>query len=144
MIRLRPHHLLCILTYAGHGYSQGFVENFNAIIRQIAAGEQTIEIVYGPDAICAPLVCGLDHHCTRPSVEQRDRLAAESISQWLEVPIQPGAQILLSPDRLEFLRRAFAQGSIRLACAQCQWKPLCDDIAEQGFAGTHLIQLANC
>ena len=26
-MRLRPHHLLCILTYGGRGYTEAFVEN---------------------------------------------------------------------------------------------------------------------
>lgn len=141
MIRLRPHHLLCMLTYAGNGYSAPFVANFDAIARRIADGRQTVEISSGPDDICAPLMCGSDKHCTRASVQRRDWLASDDISDLLGLQIVPGLQILLNTERLAELRAAFAAGSVRRACEGCHWKPLCDGIAQQGFAGTRLLRL---
>ena len=71
IVRLRPHHLLCILTFAGEGYSPSFVANFAAIAARIGAGE-TIELVAGPDDICAPLEGTDDTHCHGASVTGRD------------------------------------------------------------------------
>ncbi len=139
MIRLRPHHLLCILTYVGNGYSASFVTNFDSITRRIAAGQETVEIVAGPDDVCAPLLCGPDDHCARASVNERDRFAAGAISQLLGLEIQTGLHLRLDAERLTALRTAFAAGTIRRACKECQWKPLCDGIAQQGFAGTRLL-----
>jgi hypothetical protein len=141
MIRLRPHHLLCILTYVGNGYTAPFVENFDAVTRRIASGQETVEIIAGPDDLCAPLACDADEHCSRASVSERDRLAAESISHLLGLEIQPGLQISLDAGRLNTLRTAFAGGTIRRACQECQWKPLCDGIAQQRFAGTRLLSV---
>ncbi|ACO32290.1 MULTISPECIES: DUF1284 domain-containing protein [Acidobacterium] len=140
MIRLRPHHLLCMLTYAGNGYSAPFVANFDALARRIADGRQTVEITSGHDDICAPLVCGPDGHCTGASVRERDRLASEDVSSLLGLQVVPGLQIVLSAERLAGLRAAFASGRVRRACEGCQWKPLCDGIAQQGFAGTRLLE----
>jgi hypothetical protein len=139
MIRLRPHHLLCMLTYAGNGYSAPFVANFDAITHRIASERQTVEIVAGPDDICAPLAGSADTHCHRASVMERDRLAVMDISPVFGVEIRPGLQLTLDAGRLHALRAAFAAGTIRRACEDCQWKPLCDGIAEQGFAGTRLL-----
>lgn len=58
-LALRAHHLLCMLTYAGRGYSPDFVRNFDHITARLAAGAP-ITLVHGPDAICAPLCCGPD------------------------------------------------------------------------------------
>lgn len=140
MIHLRPHHLLCMLTYAGNGYSPSFVANFDAIASHIASGQESVMIVDGPDDICAPLLCGEDHHCVRASVIERDRHAAGAISSLFGIEIEPGAQVTLSSPRLMALRTAFAAGTIRCACVGCQWKPLCDDIAGQNFAGTRLLE----
>jgi hypothetical protein len=130
-----------MLTYAGNGYHAQFVANFDAIARCVADGRQMVEITSGPDDICAPLVCGSDDHCTGASVRQRDRLAAEDVSSLLGLQVVPGLQISLSIDRLATLRAAFASGRVRRACDGCQWKPLCDGIAQQGFAGTRLLPL---
>ncbi len=38
-ITLRAHHLLCVLTYSGKGYSPAFVTNFDSVVRRLQAGE---------------------------------------------------------------------------------------------------------
>lgn len=144
MIRLRPHHLLCLLTYAGKGYSPAFVANFDALAARLAQEPQWIEVVCGPDAICQPLLASEDHHCTGASVAERDRLAAEDLSSLLGQTIAPGTRFALTPARIEQMRAAFAQegsggkGGIRRACSGCQWHGLCDQIAAQNFAQTRL------
>jgi hypothetical protein len=45
IIELRGHHLLCILTYMGKGYTPAFVENYDAIVAQINRGDVTLKIV---------------------------------------------------------------------------------------------------
>ena len=47
-VRLRPHHLLCLLTYVGKGYSPAFTANYDAIAMRIEQGEELL-IVSGPD-----------------------------------------------------------------------------------------------
>jgi hypothetical protein len=150
-IQLRPHHLLCMLTFIGKGYSPAFVANLEQVVRRLATGTETIEIVAGPDDICAPLLreCGesgeADCHCHRPSVVERDRLATQAISALLDRSevsdrsLAPGAHLTLTHADLDQLRAAFAAGTIRAACTGCQWKPLCDDIAANQFADTLLV-----
>ena len=144
-IHLRPHHLLCMLTFIGKGYTPVFVANFEQVVRRLSTGTETIEIVAGPDDLCAPLLCEADCHCHRASVLERDRLATESIAALLGHSLAPGTRFLLTSTDLEQLRSAFAAGTIREACTGCQWKPLCDDIAANGFTATLLVNptLAN-
>ncbi len=56
-VRLRGHHLLCMLTFVGKGYSPAFVENYDRIAGRLSEGEDIL-LVDGPDDICAPLLCG--------------------------------------------------------------------------------------
>lgn len=161
MIRLRPHHLLCLLTYAGKGYSTAFVQNFDAIASRLASDSPWIEVVEGPDEVCQPLLGSCDHHCEEASVRVRDRLAAEDLMRLLgriEAPtllltevsseenretsssvIAPGARLALTADRLQKMREAFRRGEVRRACAGCPWHGFCDEIAAQGFATTRLL-----
>ena len=135
-LRLRPHHLLCVLTYRGEGYSPAFIENFDAIARRIGQGE-AVEIVFGPDDICAPLLNGDDHHCTGESVSRRDALAAEELNNRLELDIAALKTVDLAA-HLYRLREAFAEGEIRSACLGCDWQALCTGVASTDFRDTRL------
>lgn len=131
-IRLRPHHLLCLLTYSGKGYTPAFTVNFDAITGRVADGED-IAIVQGPDDICAPLLSDAAPHCRKNSVTERDRLAAGDLAKLLGIQIEIGSTIDLTPALLKILRKAFASGRIRKACTGCEWVGLCNTIAASGF-----------
>lgn len=137
MIRLRPHHLLCILTYAGKGYSPAFVANYDAIAARIGAGEDVL-LVSGPDDVCAPLLGEADAHCFNASVTERDRLAAGDVAALLGEAVEDEALLTLDAARLKQMREAFAAHTIRSACPGCEWHDLCTGIAAQGFAGTRV------
>ena len=136
-VRLRPHHLLCVLTYVGRGYSPAFTANMTAAAERLGAGED-IDIVAGPDDICAPLLDAPDPHCHRPSVLERDRAAARDLSGLLGFEIRTGARLVLDEDVIGRLRAAFASHQIRSACIGCAWVDLCGSIAASGFDGAIL------
>lgn len=134
-VRLRAHHLLCMLTFAGEGYSPAFTENYRSIARRLSAGEE-IERVSGPDDICAPLMAGADPHCLKASEIDRDAAAAEAVAHLLGSKIEPGSTINLDARLLSNLRRNFASGDIRQACRGCEWESLCTGIAAEGYQRT--------
>lgn len=136
-VLLRPHHLLCILTHVGRGYSPAFTTNMSAIIARIAAGEE-IEIVDGPDEICAPLACEEDDHCSNDSVIARDRAASDEIGKLLGLKIRPTARIVMDGEVIRSMRRAFVTGHLRSACEGCEWASLCTSVARAKYAGTRL------
>ncbi|HHN81317.1 MAG TPA: DUF1284 domain-containing protein [Methanomicrobia archaeon] len=51
-INLRPHHLLCICTFYGLGYSHHFVEAFKEIKKKIDDDNVRIRLICGEDDIC--------------------------------------------------------------------------------------------
>ncbi|KPF46811.1 DUF1284 domain-containing protein [Rhizobium sp. AAP43] len=136
-IRLRPHHLLCMLTYVGKGYSPTFVENYERIAARLSAGEE-IELIEGPDDICAPLNADPEAHCHGASVTARDAQAQASVARLLGGPLGPGARITPSATLLAHLRNTFATGEIRSACSGCEWSGLCDTVAEEGYLGVRV------
>ncbi len=136
-VRLRPHHLLCALTYVGRGYSPAFTANMTAVAERIGAGED-IELVAGPDGICAPLLDGPDPHCHRASVVERDRAAVRDLSALLGLDVRTGAHLVLDDEVIGRLRAAFASNRIRSACTGCEWVDLCGSIAASGFDGAIL------
>ena len=145
-LRLRHHHLLCLLTYVGKGYSPAFIANFDAIAARASAGEEIL-LVEGPDDICAPLTASLSEqqclqaeqpHCLRDSVRRRDAQALEDLSRLLDEPLPTGKTIRLSAKTMQHLRWSFAAGTVRTACSGCQWHDLCSAVAAEGFKGARL------
>jgi hypothetical protein len=137
-VRLRPHHLLCMLTFAGKGYTSQFVAQFESVVERLLAGQESIEVVAGPDEICSTMDEVLERHCTNDSVALRDEQAATSIAQLLHRPIEEGVVLALDQPFLAKMRSAFAAGTIRSGCSGCQWKTLCDEISECGFKKSRL------
>lgn len=132
-VSLRPHHLLCLLTYAGKGYTRSFTENFDAITVRLAAGED-IAVIDGPDDICRPWLGEPEAHCERDSVTVRDSQALADLGALLGRPV---AALTTLPD-LATLRAAFSSGKTRTACRGCEWFGLCSDTAAGGFHGTRI------
>lgn len=136
-VRLRAHHLLCMLTFVGRGYTPAFSANYVRIIARLNAGEPA-ELVEGPDDICAPMLKEQGSHCRTESVAQRDAKAIAELAQRLGLVLERGRRIVLTAETLAQMRAAYAEGAVRAACTGCEWAPFCTDIAGQGFAGTRL------
>lgn len=134
-VRLRAHHLLCLLTYVGKGYSPAFTANYDGIAERLSRGEDIL-LVSGPDDVCAPLLDGPEPHCLNQSVIERDRLAARNVEDLLALPVQPGIRLDLDVATLALMRRAFSVGGVRKACGGCEWNELCGAIAAGGFPDT--------
>ena len=136
-VALRPHHLLCMLTYVGKGYSDAFCANYDGIIARLASGE-AIRLVEGPDDICAPVLESAGSHCRNESVTERDAAALAAAVGLLGMPLASGSEFRLDADRLASFRAAFRSGSSRAACGGCEWTALCDSVAAAGFPGARL------
>lgn len=136
-IRLRPHHLLCLLTYVGKGYSPAFTANYDVIAGRLSRGEDIL-VVSGPDDICAPLLGEPEPHCWGESVVERDRLAARDVGDLLARPIKPGICIDLDAQTLARMREAFSAGLTRNACQGCEWAGLCSQVAASSYPDTRV------
>lgn len=140
-VKLRGHHLLCMLTYQGAGYSAAFCATFDQAMQRLLCGED-IEIVEGPDDLCRPRLDDLqesDVHCWYPRITRRDSLACQAVGAVLGRPLAAGDRITALGDHLTELRRAFAEGTSRVACQDCHWDDLCSSLAANGFVGTRLM-----
>lgn len=139
MIRLRGHHLLCSLTYAGRGYSRDFERGFKQVIERLKENE-TILIVSSPDDICASIENCSDSHCREARIERRDELALEDLSAHLGKTIEIGGKI--SPSELfdAQYRASFQNRSVRRACSDCEWSNMCDQIADADYASSLLLR----
>ncbi|AZO31642.1 MULTISPECIES: DUF1284 domain-containing protein [unclassified Mesorhizobium] len=136
-VRLRAHHMLCLLTYVGKGYSSAFTANYDKVVRRLGEGEAVL-IVSGPDDICAPMLDEPEPHCLGEGAAERDGLAARDVGALLGRPIQAGDRLVLDASGLSRMRKAFSAGLTRQACSGCEWSGLCSAVAGSGFHDTRL------
>ena len=52
-VRIRAHHLLCLLSFSGDGYSDSFVEKFHELAGIYRGPNSIIEVLDCPDDACA-------------------------------------------------------------------------------------------
>lgn len=151
MIRLRPHHLLCVLTYAGRGYTPRFTSSMDDLIQRLGRGEE-VAIVDGPDDICAPWLLEpllaeetenaaeiRKPHCYEQRIADRDSHAAADIGKLLGYEITTDVTLRLTADLMPRLREAFKAGLVRGACIGCEWKSFCDGLSAADFADCRLV-----
>ncbi|TDQ62027.1 hypothetical protein ATL17_3131 [Maritalea mobilis] len=138
MIKIRGHHLLCALTFAGRGYSRQFERDFKAITKRMRANEM-MQIVDRPDEICQSVQDCDGSHCYEPRIDQRDQLALADISALLGHELKVGDEIAPAELFTEKMRTAFRDNQIRRGCFDCQWRDFCDQIAADGFQNTLLL-----
>lgn len=63
-IRLRGHHLLCLLGFRGMGYSEDFCANMTIIYETLRTKPNTeVEIILGPDDVCRAYPPDKAYHC---------------------------------------------------------------------------------
>lgn len=136
LVRLRGHHLLCLLTYKGLGYSPEFVAGMTATAGRLVAGT-AVEIVEGPDDICEPLCRSEQNpHCHETTVPERDRRALLLVADVLGQRVSVGDRFVFDDTLRARLRAAYHEGAFEQACALCEWQPLCRDIAAGGYQDT--------
>jgi len=143
-VKLRGHHLLCMLTYVGKGYTQTFIDQFDMLMGRMNAGEQVV-LVEGPDDICASMhgengpICASGEHCIKQKAAERDQVAFAAVARALKIPMNAETTLRLKAEECAHLRRLFASGDIREACTGCEWHETCTDIADRGFKDVKLM-----
>ncbi|MCI3920806.1 DUF1284 domain-containing protein [Paenibacillus sp. TRM 82003] len=125
-MKLRGHHLLCLLGFRGMGYSPAFTRNMTAVYERLRAEPSSIvTIVRGTDDLCVCFPADQPNHCESDGVHRKDDLALAQLG------LKHGQQIAWS-DVLAAVRMSFPPSDIRTLCATCPWEPY--GVCEAGVA----------
>lgn len=133
---LRPHHLLCLQSFVGHGYSEEFVREMAYVKQQLMpTPHASIELVHGPDMLCRHCPNCVNGCCTSDKPDIFD--------QSVEAKIEKAMKTLLSRDS-ESNHGDISSGPLLLhgipeyltlshslleeCCPNCQWKDLCSEV----------------
>ncbi len=120
-MKLRPHHVLCIQKFTGHGYDETFTERMTKLVDSLRSSPDTVvTLVPVCDDVCGycPNNCG--GRCrSHDKVERMDREVMSALDlrfgervDWRNFAELARSEILLTPgfDRI---------------CGRCEWYELC-------------------
>ncbi|MBE9501553.1 MAG: DUF1284 domain-containing protein [Dehalococcoidia bacterium] len=122
-MKLRAHHLICLLGFRGLGYSPEFVENMAHIADQLRSFPQTvIEVLRQPDDICSPCPFLGKKGCQDkgPNSEGKRRNRDEAVMDRLNVTA--GDKLSWFEIR-ERMRSSINPEDLDEICQDCEWLP---------------------
>ena len=133
-MKLRGHHLVCLLGFRGLGYSPEFVANMDGIAERLRSFPETlIEIVRQPDDVCSPCPFLGERGCQDkgPGSEERKRDQDKAVMDRLN--IKAGERVSWLEVR-ERMRSSISPEDLKEICQDCEWLPL-------GYCGEGLEEL---
>ena len=143
-ICLRPHHLLCLQTFVGHGYSPEFTEHMTYVKSLLDTDPYApITLVNGPDDLCGHCPNCVDSACTSPKPALFDHLVAQKLNLHnVQYSANKKADALIaSAGLLESTTPMTIHGipsTLRMTsqlldecCPGCEWKELCMEICKK-------------
>ena len=124
-MRLRAHHLLCLMNFIGEGYSDGFTRNMAACRRRLEA-EDAFTLARGADDICA----ACPHRRGEGCVSQEKVLRYDAALEGL-LGLARGERCSAAALQRRIRTEIFESGGLREICGDCEWYPLCAEICEK-------------
>lgn len=123
-MKLRPHHILCIGKFTGHGYDERFTRHMTEIVSQLRNDPETgITLVCGPDELCSycPNDCG--GICT-----SQEKVASIDADVLKVCGLYEGDAVWSK--LTEAARRSvFEADAFESICSRCEWFTLCMNTA---------------
>ncbi len=116
MLKLRPHHLLCLSLFEGKGYDDAFAANMADVLRRLAA-EGSFVLTGGCDGICSACPnlteqadCGLGED----DVRSMDR----AVTEFLKLEINGRYDYW---QVAQLLRETVTEVFFQACCGGCRW-----------------------
>ncbi|MEI3580321.1 MAG: DUF1284 domain-containing protein [Acutalibacteraceae bacterium] len=130
MIRLRPHHGLCIQHFTGKGYSPAFVANMTHVIAVLRAMPETrIELTAGVDVLCA---------CRAHNQEGACGIFAEAFplrsSGFAMLWAANGQRLSWKEFQKHVSQRILERDFLEQVCRGCQWLSLCQETTKRIYS----------
>lgn len=123
---LRPHHLLCIQKFVGHGYDARFTAHMEAVCGTLRVEDADVTLVCGCDELCTACPNNEGGICTSAAkVARLDGGVMEALNlregetgKWSALSAK--ARALLADGR-----------RFEAICADCEWYSLCSGREER-------------
>ena len=123
-IRLRAHHLLCILGSRGKGYNDAFIANMSCVVERIRSEPRTLlALVDSGDCICSACPHDSPEGCVRAG-NTAGRVRERDTAVLLELGLCPSDLITVRAAYQRVKERITPACLSRIICLGCEWEPL--------------------
>lgn len=126
MLKIRPHHILCMRAYQGKGYSEEFNDNMKSVIKSINAynyfcettdlnKDNKVEITFNIDSICNKCPNNIDNNLC----SSQDKISALDLKVSKYFNIKEG--IYSYKDLEEIIYNNITEEIFDDICQNCEW-----------------------
>lgn len=120
-MKLRGHHLLCILGFRGRGYSAQHVANMAALVQQLRSLPLlAVQVTDSPDDICFRCPYLEKGVCAQKGAGSELRVASRDQRLLLRLGLLPGACLPWSEIQRRIAATVVPQ-DLETLCKGCQW-----------------------
>ena len=120
-MHLRPHHLLCIQKFTGHGYDADFTAHMKSIVSELSAHPTTqITVTQGCDDLCK--MCPINQNGVCTSLE---KVASMDSAVLCICNLAYGETVPWAKAAGKAREQIFETEGFSNICACCQWFDLC-------------------
>lgn len=120
-MNLRPHHLLCIQKFTGHGYNEDFTAHMTSVVSELAERPMTeITVTRGCDELCKMCPNNQDGIC---SSLQKVALMDSAVLRVCKLAYGEKVPWTYLKDKAR--ERVFETDEFLNVCTCCQWFDLC-------------------
>ena len=119
-LKIRSHHLLCILGFRGLGYSEEFVSNMGKVAAELRSDPGfPITLVVGCDAICVSCPHSREGKCRKKANSEVD-VPIQDFELLKRLGLEAGSQMLAGAAWQEVKER-LTPGDLTEICGDCEW-----------------------
>ncbi len=120
-MNLRPHHLLCIQKFTGHGYDADFTAHMNALVLELRENPNTsITVAHGCDELCKMCPKHIGGVCA-----SLEKVAFMDSAVLRICGLAYGENVPWAKAAGKARTRIFETEEFHNICACCQWFELC-------------------
>lgn len=122
-LKIRGHHLICLLGFRGRGYSPAFVEAMRRVSEVFhSAPDAPIVLITRCDVICASCPHNIDDKC-RKSPDAASRIKDKDAAILKKIGFRANSRTT-PREAWEKVKERFTPEDITAMCGHCQWLEL--------------------
>ena len=122
IIRIRPHHIMCVQNYIGKGYSKEFCIRMDELCNMLKEDPQ-VQIVKGCDDICGACPERKDEKCTSSfKVDKMDEDVARTLG------LSYSERVSWKKAAQSVKEMIFSTDMFRKICSTCRWFDICKNL----------------
>lgn len=119
-LKIRLHHLLCMLGFRGLGYNEEFISNMGTIVEKLRSDSAfPVTLVVGCDAICATCPHNKEGKCLK-KVDSEVKVVSLDLKMLPKLGFEAGAQVSAG-EAWERIKERITSEDMAELCGDCEW-----------------------